>query len=81
MHFPSFITFHKLFWLYSEILDKINNIEVHPGQKTISRQTPSSFSFIYFVHPSLFLYHYHKQSLFVIFIIGSNFSAPKNLDS
>ena len=35
MHFPSFITFIKLFCLYSEILDKINNIEVHPGEKSV----------------------------------------------
>jgi hypothetical protein len=81
MHFPSFITFHKLFSLYSEILDKINNIEVYPGKKTLlSRQTPS-FSFIYFVHPSLFLYYYHNNLYLLYSLSAVTFRRRKILDS
>jgi hypothetical protein len=80
MHFPSFITFHKLFWLYSEILYKINNIEVYPGKKT-EIETNTILLIHYFVHhlpPFIIIINY----LYLLYsLLAVTFRRRKILDS
>ena len=55
----------------------INTIEANPEQET-DIYTTTLFVYLYCLYISLVLLL--QQSLIVIFIFGSNFSTPKNLE-